>query len=134
MAALEAQAQAAGVSLAAAALRFAMTHPLAASVLIGTANPRSLARNLDAAEAPSPPAADGRSRRRAPCRREWFAARSLATSDRAGDLVGVPDRVHDVLHPPRVAEQIGLRDLVADLVVEPPLRIVADRQDRASPP
>ena len=58
VAALQARAAAAGVSLAAAALRFAMTHPAAASTLIGTANPRSLARNLDAAEAPWPAGAD----------------------------------------------------------------------------
>ncbi len=58
VAALKTRAEAAGVSLAAAALRFAMTRPVAASVLIGTANPRSLARNLDAAEAPWPAGAD----------------------------------------------------------------------------
>ena len=52
------QAQAAGVDLATAALRFALTHPQAASVLIGTAKASSLDRNLDAAEAPWPESAD----------------------------------------------------------------------------
>ncbi len=58
VASLQARAETAGVSLAAAALRFAMTHPAAASVLVGTASPRSLARNLDVAEAPWPAGAD----------------------------------------------------------------------------
>lgn len=48
---LQDRARAAGVDLATAALRFAMTHPQAASVLIGTARTASLDRNLDAAEA-----------------------------------------------------------------------------------
>ena len=55
---LQSRAEDAGVSLAQAALRFALTHPLAASVLIGTAKLSSLDRNLDAVEAPWPPAAD----------------------------------------------------------------------------
>lgn len=55
---LERRAKAAGVSLPQAALRFALTHPLAASALIGTAKLTSLDRNLDAAEAPWPSAAD----------------------------------------------------------------------------
>lgn len=55
---LQDRARAAGVDLATAALRFAMTHPQAASVLIGTARVASLDRNLDAAEAPWPAEAD----------------------------------------------------------------------------
>ena len=55
---LQERASAAGVGLAHAALRFALTHPMAASVLIGTAKVSSLDRNLDAAEAPWPAAAD----------------------------------------------------------------------------
>lgn len=55
---LQDRARAAGVDLATAALRFAMTHPQAASVLIGTARTASLDRNLDAAEAHWPAAAD----------------------------------------------------------------------------
>ena len=55
---LQDRAQAAGVDLATAALRFALTHPQAASVLIGTAKASSLDRNLDAAEAPWPASAD----------------------------------------------------------------------------
>ena len=52
------------------------------------------------------------------------------SSDRARDLVGVPDRVHDVLHPPGVAEHVDLGRRVAHLVVEAALRLVADREDR----
>jgi D-threo-aldose 1-dehydrogenase len=55
---LQERASAAGVGLAHAALRFALTHPMAVSVLIGTAKVSSLDRNLDAAEAPWPAAAD----------------------------------------------------------------------------
>ena len=55
---LQDRAKAAGVELAAAALRFALTHPMAASVLVGTAKAASLDRNLDAAEAPWPAGAD----------------------------------------------------------------------------
>jgi D-threo-aldose 1-dehydrogenase len=55
---LQDRARAARVDLATAALRFAMTHPQAASVLIGTARTASLDRNLDAAEAYWPAAAD----------------------------------------------------------------------------
>jgi len=55
---LQEHASAASVGLAHAALRFALTHPMAASVLIGTAKVSSLDRNLDAAEAPWPAAAD----------------------------------------------------------------------------
>lgn len=56
--ALQDRAEAAGVSLAEAALRFAVTHPQAASVLIGTAKLSSLDRNLDAVEAHWPKSAD----------------------------------------------------------------------------
>lgn len=55
---LQDRARAAGVDLATAALRFAMAHPQAASVLIGTARIASLDRNIDAAEASWPAAAD----------------------------------------------------------------------------
>jgi D-threo-aldose 1-dehydrogenase len=44
---MEDEAAKAGVSLAAAALRFPLSEPLVASVLIGTANPKSVRRNLD---------------------------------------------------------------------------------------
>ncbi|WP_323767848.1 aldo/keto reductase [Marinovum sp.] len=54
VAALQAQAEALGVPLATAALQFAMRHPATASVLLGTAKPGSLARNLDALAAPVP--------------------------------------------------------------------------------
>ncbi|YBV94613.1 aldo/keto reductase (plasmid) [Phyllobacteriaceae bacterium JZ32] len=57
--ALQRRAEAAGVTLAAAALRFARTHPQAASVLIGTAQTASLDRNLAAALASWPTTADG---------------------------------------------------------------------------
>lgn len=56
--ALQRQAETAGVPLATAALRFAMTRPQVASVLIGTANVASLDRNLDAIRTPWPAAAD----------------------------------------------------------------------------
>ena len=54
---LERRATAAGVALPAAALQFALRHPQAASVLIGTASTTSLDRNLDAALAPWPASA-----------------------------------------------------------------------------
>lgn len=47
VAALEATAQAHGIPLAAAALQFPLHEPAVATVLIGTAKPSSLARNLD---------------------------------------------------------------------------------------
>ncbi|RFC63407.1 aldo/keto reductase [Fulvimarina endophytica] len=51
---LERQAEAHGIGLAAAALHFAHRHPAAASVLLGTANPLMLKRNLEMlAEEPS---------------------------------------------------------------------------------
>ncbi|WP_138467033.1 aldo/keto reductase [Poseidonocella sp. HB161398] len=46
VAALQAAAEAAGTTLPAAALAFAASHPAAASVLLGTASPEELARNL----------------------------------------------------------------------------------------
>ncbi|MFT4148868.1 MAG: aldo/keto reductase [Paracoccaceae bacterium] len=55
---LQNRAAAVGVSLATAALRFAMTRTEAASVLIGTSNVASLDRNLDAINAPWPATAD----------------------------------------------------------------------------
>ena len=58
VAALEAKAGAAGVSLATAALRFALTRPGVASTLIGTANTASLDRNMAAVNTPWPVAAD----------------------------------------------------------------------------
>ena len=57
-AALQQRAEATGVPLAAAALQFALRHPLSASVLIGTTQVSSLDRNLAAAAAPWPAAAD----------------------------------------------------------------------------
>lgn len=51
---LQARAEAAGVPLATAALQFAMRHPAAVSVLLGTAKPSSLTRNLQALAAPVP--------------------------------------------------------------------------------
>jgi D-threo-aldose 1-dehydrogenase len=48
VAALEKQAKSYGLSLATAALHFAKRHPATASVLLGTAKPSSLIRNLDA--------------------------------------------------------------------------------------
>ncbi|NPD14885.1 aldo/keto reductase [Xinfangfangia sp. D13-10-4-6] len=56
-AALQARADAAGIPLATAALHFALRHPLAASVLIGTSQVSSLDRNMAAATTPLPPAA-----------------------------------------------------------------------------
>ncbi|WP_417524920.1 aldo/keto reductase [Marinovum sp.] len=53
---LRAQSEALGVPLATAALHFAMRHPAAASVLLGTAKPSSLMRNLDALATPVPEA------------------------------------------------------------------------------
>lgn len=55
---LEQRAEKAGVPLATAALKFAMRHPLTASVLIGTAKVSSLDRNMAAAETPWPSGAD----------------------------------------------------------------------------
>ena len=51
---LERRAQKLGLSLAEAALHFALGHPASASVLIGTANPLSLRRNIDFARQPAP--------------------------------------------------------------------------------
>ncbi|SON56652.1 Pyridoxal 4-dehydrogenase [Hartmannibacter diazotrophicus] len=56
--ALQRRAEAAGVPLATAALRFALAHPLAASTLIGTAKVSSLIRNLEAVSAPWAAGAD----------------------------------------------------------------------------
>jgi D-threo-aldose 1-dehydrogenase len=47
--ALEARAKEVGLTLAEAALQFAMHHPAGCSVLLGTGKVRSLQRNLDAA-------------------------------------------------------------------------------------
>jgi D-threo-aldose 1-dehydrogenase len=58
VAALQARAEAAGVTLARAALEFARRHPAAASVLLGTARVSSLQRNLEALATPFPPGAD----------------------------------------------------------------------------
>lgn len=55
---LESRAKAYGVPLATAALRFATTHPSVSSVLLGTAQTRSLQRNLDALHAPLPTGLD----------------------------------------------------------------------------
>ncbi|WP_140848724.1 aldo/keto reductase [Paracoccus sp. FO-3] len=55
---LRRRAESVGVPLATAALQFAMRHPLAASVLIGTTQVSSLNRNLAAATTPWPPGAD----------------------------------------------------------------------------
>lgn len=55
--ALQQQFAALGVELAHSALQFAMTRPEVVSVLLGTGNPQSLARNLDMIETPLPPAA-----------------------------------------------------------------------------
>lgn len=48
VAALQAQAETHGMSLATAALQFARHHPAAASLLLGTAKPSTLTRNLSA--------------------------------------------------------------------------------------
>lgn len=55
---LQSRADACGIPLATAALRFAVQHPAAASVLLGTAKVSSLTRNLDALEVPWPDGAD----------------------------------------------------------------------------
>lgn len=52
VAALDAKAQALDMTLAQAAMQFAMHHPAACSVLMGTGRVRSLQRNLDALEIP----------------------------------------------------------------------------------
>ena len=54
--ALKRQTDATGVPLATAALHFARSHPAAASILLGTARPSSLQRNLGALNAPVPDA------------------------------------------------------------------------------
>ncbi|WP_417818541.1 aldo/keto reductase [Tritonibacter scottomollicae] len=56
--ALEARAADFGVPLATAALQFAIRHPAVASVLLGTAKPASLQRNLEALAAPVPAGLD----------------------------------------------------------------------------
>ncbi|QDL91650.1 aldo/keto reductase [Paroceanicella profunda] len=58
VAALQAEAERHGLPLAAAALHFALRHPAAASVLIGTAKPSSLKRNLAALDLPVPAEAE----------------------------------------------------------------------------
>jgi len=55
---LQSRVDAWGIPLATAALRFAVQHPAAASVLLGTAKASSLTRNLDALKAPWPKGAD----------------------------------------------------------------------------
>ena len=55
---LQSRAESFGVPLATAALRYAMTHPAVISVLLGTAQTRSLIRNLDAIYAPWPEGGD----------------------------------------------------------------------------
>lgn len=52
--ALEARAAELGLPLATAALHFAIRHPAAASVLLGTAKPTSLQRSLEALAIPAP--------------------------------------------------------------------------------
>ena len=54
VAALQAEAERAGLALPTAALQFAKRHPASASVLIGTAKPATLARNLAALQAEMP--------------------------------------------------------------------------------
>lgn len=56
--ALEARAAELDLPLATAALHFAIRHPAAASVLLGTAKPASLQRNLEALAAPVPAGLD----------------------------------------------------------------------------
>lgn len=56
--ALQERAESHGIPLATAALHFAIRHPAAASVLLGTARPSSLTRNLDALSQPLPEGAD----------------------------------------------------------------------------
>lgn len=51
---LQRRAEAQGVPLATAALHFAHRHPAATSILLGTAKPRTLRRNLDALAQPLP--------------------------------------------------------------------------------
>lgn len=51
---LQERSEALGLPLATAAMQFAMRHPGVASVLLGTAKPASLTRNLEALEAPVP--------------------------------------------------------------------------------
>lgn len=51
---LQRRAEAQGVPLATAALHFAHRHPAATSILLGTAKPRTLQRNLDALAQPLP--------------------------------------------------------------------------------
>ncbi|WP_118132994.1 aldo/keto reductase [Oceanicella sp. SM1341] len=58
VAALQAEAERHGLPLATAALHFALRHPAAASVLIGTAKASSLRRNLDALHAEVPAEAE----------------------------------------------------------------------------
>ncbi|WP_102226761.1 aldo/keto reductase [Acidimangrovimonas sediminis] len=58
VAALKARADAHGVPLATAALEFARRHPATAAVLLGTAKPASLRRNLDALSRPFPAGAE----------------------------------------------------------------------------
>ncbi|WP_121063802.1 aldo/keto reductase [Chachezhania antarctica] len=55
---LQAQAESHGIPLATAALHYAIRHPAAASVLLGTAKPSSLMRNLDALAHPLPDGAE----------------------------------------------------------------------------
>jgi D-threo-aldose 1-dehydrogenase len=55
---LQSRAESFGVPLATAALRYAMTHPAVTSVLLGTAQMRSLTRNLDAILAQWPEGGD----------------------------------------------------------------------------
>ena len=54
MRALQTRAEASGISLAAAALHFARRAPATASVLLGTAKPGSLLRNLELLAGPLP--------------------------------------------------------------------------------
>lgn len=56
--ALQSVAESHGIPLATAALHFAIRHPAAASVLLGTANPSTLRRNLDALSQPLPQGAE----------------------------------------------------------------------------
>ena len=58
VAGLQERAEAAGISLATAALHFGLRHPAAASVLLGTAKPSSLIRNFGAIAQALPPEAD----------------------------------------------------------------------------
>lgn len=58
VAALQAKAERLGLTLPTAALQFAKRHPASASVLIGTAKPATLSRNLEAFQADIPAEAD----------------------------------------------------------------------------